>query len=193
MAGRPVLQALRDVERLSPRVVRVLGLNPSPYTLQGTNTYVVGTGSARALIDAGEGGRPHYCANLRTALGPAARISHILLTHWHHDHVGGVADVLAMPEAKGARVMKLPRPPELAGPDVRSEMGALADGDVVSVEGATLRVVATPGHTADHVAFVLDEESAVFAGDCILGQGTAVRLQWSYCGRSLCHPFHSFT
>lgn len=50
----------------------------------------------------------------------------------------------------------------------------IKDGDEFSVEGATLTAVYTPGHTPDHMCFMLKEESAIFTGDNVLGHGTSV-------------------
>jgi len=96
---------LPDQQRLSDAVYTVLGMNPGPFTLEGTNTYLVGSGSSRILIDTGEG-VDAYEANLKKAVeGSGCKdIEHILITHNHPDHVGGIKSVLK--QFPGASVWK---------------------------------------------------------------------------------------
>lgn len=178
------------VSQLSPLVTRVLGCNPGHMTLQGTNTYLVGVGKSRLLVDTGERGVGEYIDNLQGTLrDQEAGIGKILLTHWHHDHVGGVRDVLAGRATRDIVLYKFPRTETRSSvwgsvPGGEANVGEaslegvdvveLSDGEVVEVEGARLRVVHTPGHTTDHVVLHLEEEGSVFSGDCILGEGTAV-------------------
>ncbi|KAK1830541.1 metallo-beta-lactamase superfamily protein [Podospora conica] len=157
------LPPLPEVQRLSPTCIRLLAGNPSKFTLQGTNTYLVGTGRSRLLIDTGEGLPSWLSALRRTLAAENATVAAAVLTHWHHDHVNGVPDLLAAcPDAK---VYK-----HTPGPGQH----AIADGQRFEVEGATLTAWHTPGHTGDHVVLVLGEEGAMFTGDNVLGHGTGV-------------------
>jgi endoribonuclease LACTB2 len=161
---------LPDVDVWSDRVVVALGQNPNLFTGPGTNTYLVGTGRERILVDTGQG-VPAYLPVLERALERAGcRIQEIALTHGHPDHLGGVADVIG--KYGPLRVSKLPH----AGFDaaLRVPVEPLADGARLRTEGATLRAVHTPGHAEDHLCFVLEEERSLFSGDNVLGVGTTV-------------------
>lgn len=97
------LEALASITRLSSNVIRILGQNPGKFTLQGTNTYLIGKQNPYTLIDTGED-KENYIPVLEQALKETATIqnplepdvSDIILSHWHGDHVGGLKTVLAM-------------------------------------------------------------------------------------------------
>ena len=189
-AAAPALPSLPDTAQLSPLVLTILGQNPGLMTLQGTNTYVVGSGPSRILIDTGEGVK-QWATNLRATLKQhgVTSLHAILLTHWHHDHTGGVADILDLlappagagsPDAASSGIFKargaenFPRAVLARLPGGAQSIRTIEADHVFRTEGATLRALATPGHTEDHTSFVLTEERAVFTGDTILGSGTAV-------------------
>ncbi|CAI6338791.1 unnamed protein product [Periconia digitata] len=163
------LVPLPPVEKLSDRVIRVLGGNPGKFTLQGTNTYIVGTGSKRILIDSGQG-EPAWISSIKKVLSSEnITLTHALITHWHHDHTEGVPSLLE--HSPATKVHK--RDPQ-SHSSASTTWHDIRDGETFTTEGATLRAFHCPGHTTDHTAFVLEEESAMFTADNVLGQGTAV-------------------
>jgi ribonuclease/clavin/mitogillin len=162
---------LPDIDTWSERVVVALGQNPSVFTGPGTNTYLVGTGKSRILLDTGSG-LTEYMPVLERALDHAGceEIQEIVLTHGHPDHIGGAEAVI---ERYGPlSVSKRP----WAGVDERFdvEITAIDDGSVIETEGATLRALHTPGHAEDHLCFILEQERSLFSGDNVLGVGTTV-------------------
>ncbi|KAI9888699.1 MAG: hypothetical protein M1814_006510 [Vezdaea aestivalis] len=157
---------LPQVERLSPRVIRIVGGNPGKFTLQGTNTYLVGTGSHRLLIDTGEGITSWKEALQQLLSSETATVQTALITHRHSDHVGGIQDLLAL--CPSAEVYKCITPGEMAN------FNHIENSSGFSIEGASLRALYCPGHTRDHTVFKLEEEDALFSGDAVLGHGTTV-------------------
>lgn len=146
--------------QVTPRAHCLRQDNPGPMTLDGTNTWVLlEPGSDEAVVlDPGEDEPAHQERVLRHVADRGARVALVLLTHGHHDHVGGAPFVT---ERTGAPVRG-------AGHD---DPG---DGEVLDVGGLRLRVVTTPGHTADSICVVLPDDDALLTGDTVLGRGTSV-------------------
>ncbi|KAH6658478.1 putative metallo-beta-lactamase domain protein [Truncatella angustata] len=158
------LPKIPDVEQVSPRVLRILGQNPGKFTLQGTNTWIVGTGSKRLIIDTGQG-IPEWADLISSTLKDQSfSLSHVLLTHWHGDHTLGVPQLLRLYPDLSQSIYKN---------DPGNGQEPIFPGQVFKVEGATVRAVHAPGHSEDHMCFVLEEENAMFTGDNILGNGSS--------------------
>lgn len=169
------------VETLSPLIRRVLCDNPGPFTHKGTVTYIIGTGRV-AILDPGPDDPAHVAAVLEAVRGE--QVEAILVTHTHRDHSPATpaikaatgAPVYAEGPHRAARALTLgeTNPLDASGdrdfvPDV-----ALADGAVVSGPGWTVEAVFTPGHTANHMAFALKEEDALFSGDHVMAWSTTI-------------------
>ena len=180
------LPHLVDFEQVSSRTYRVLGLNPGQHTLQGTNTWLItgleGKTTEHILIDTGEDySADEYIAQLFEKVFPrtgTTRLSKILLTHGHDDHQGGVLKILS--ELKARNMLPLPtiHKRNIVGgnfPVKGVVCEHINDLDTFQVgDETTLQACYTPGHTDDHVGFVLIEDHALLSGDCVLGCGTTV-------------------
>jgi glyoxylase-like metal-dependent hydrolase (beta-lactamase superfamily II) len=165
--------------RLSRLVSRVLAPNPGPFTFKGTGVYIVGGGESVAVIDPGPA-LPIHIENLKRILA-SRRVSHILVTHTHRDHSPAAAALKAW---SGAKTYGLPLTSRTAVADEGMvdeahdhafvpDM-AVHDGMRIEGEGFVLECVATPGHTANHICYGLQDERALFSGDHVMGWSTSV-------------------
>jgi glyoxylase-like metal-dependent hydrolase (beta-lactamase superfamily II) len=145
----------------------VLAPNADVMTLDGTNTWVLRDpdSSRSVVIDPGPSIDTHLDA-IDAAAAPDGRgsVSVVLLTHHHADH-GEAAREYAERHGCGVRALD---------PAYRLGSEGLGEGDVVSVGGLEVHVVATPGHTSDSLSFVVPQDRAVLTGDTVLGRGTTV-------------------
>ncbi len=141
----------------------LLAPNPGPMTLDGTNSYLLAAPGAAGcvVVDPGPSDAEHLAALAREPVGL------ILITHRHHDHTDGAAELAARTGA----------PVRAFDPDFCSGGPPLTDGETIDVAGLTISVISTPGHTNDSVCFLVPEDGetgSVLTGDTILGRGTTV-------------------
>lgn len=135
-------------------VSRVVAPNPGPYTGPGTNTWILDAGPVALVIDPGPDDDSHLAALERRLGGKTVGV--VLVTHSHPDHLP-LAERLA--RRHKASVLRFP---------------GLGDGDVVRAGNLSVTALHTPGHSADHLCFLLADDGAIFTGDLILGRGSSM-------------------
>jgi len=166
---------------VGPDIQRITAPNSGPLTFHGTNSYIIGRDSV-AVIDPGPAIESHYAALLAALKGRT--VSHIMVSHTHKDHsplARRLADETGAPiVAEGRHRAARPlfvgevNPLEESSdmdfqPDIEADDGQLIDGD-----GWALRVLHTPGHTANHASFALENEGIVFSADHVMAWATSI-------------------
>ena len=166
---------------VSPMIRRIVAANSGPFTFKGTCSYIVGR-SEVAVIDPGPADDGHVAQILASL--PGERIGAIVVTHTHRDHSPGARMLQA---ATGAPIVgcgphRRSRPlsegeadtMEGSGDDLHRPDREMRESDVVEGPGWTLEAIETPGHTANHLAFRLAKENALFSGDHVMGWSTTI-------------------
>jgi glyoxylase-like metal-dependent hydrolase (beta-lactamase superfamily II) len=152
--------------RTTARTTLVLADNPGPMTFEGTNSWLLAEpgDELAVLVDPGPSDGGHLGHLLNAAGQQGVRIASILLTHLHGDHASGAQELA---ELTGAAIR---------GAHPSFGAAALTDGEVIRAGRLEIGVIATPGHTADSVSFLLPADRAVLTGDTVLGNGTPAVL-----------------
>lgn len=148
--------AVGEPREVAPGVIGLLAPNANPWTYEGTNTWVVIAGDDAVVIDPGPEEEPHLDAIDRVVTEAGARVREVVLTHHHGDHSHGATQL--------AQRWRAPIRP-------RVQRGLLTDGSLVRVgRRSALRVLRTPGHTADGVSFLVEGQSLLLTGDTVLAR-----------------------
>ncbi len=167
---RPEVRRAFDPERIvqvTPLLRRITAPNPGMMTGPGTNTWLVGSEQV-AVVDPGPDDAGHI---ERVARAGGGRIRWILVTHTHPDHSPGSR---RLAELTGAPVLAHAiRLQGVSDREFRPDV-TLEDGDRVRCREFSLRALHTPGHAANHLCFLLEDERILIAGDQVMDRVTVV-------------------
>ena len=157
---------------------RLTAPNPGAMTGPGTNSYIVGdAATGYIVIDPGPDDAAHL-ERLHQATGGDIRL--IVCTHSHPDHSPGAAPLQAMcAAASKPPILGLPSAPTARPHSHFVPERVLRDGERLVLQDGqgtthTLRAVHTPGHAANHLCLVLEEDALLFSGDHVLNGSTTV-------------------
>ncbi len=156
--------------QLADGVWRVLAPNPSVMTGPGTNSYLIGKTSL-TLLDAGPASEQHITALKAAIKAIGLPLSHLICTHSHKDHSPAaaiLADDFQVP-CWGAPVVDDPHQDRRWQPD-----RSLDDNETVNLGGMRIKAIATPGHVANHLCYLLEDSHWLFSGDHLINGSTVV-------------------
>jgi glyoxylase-like metal-dependent hydrolase (beta-lactamase superfamily II) len=156
--------------------IRIDAHNPSPMTGAGNATYLLlDDGGDAMLVDAGVGKAEHLAALDERLSREQARLTRVLVTHSHPDHMSGAVHLAgAYP---GARFLKMPGPDD----DTKVAWEQIAEGATVHIGGAAWTVLHTPGHAPDHLALWHEPSATIISGDLVVA-GSSVAILYSKGG-----------
>lgn len=167
---------------VAPGILRVTARNAGPFTFTGTNSYVLGTGEAAIVVDPGPNDEAHLAALLSAIAGRP--VEAVLLTHTHRDHTALVPKLLAATGAPPLIAEGPHRPSRPLEPGEENALDAaadpirpdrrIADGESLALSAARITAIATPGHTANHLAFAVGEAGTVLSGDHVMAWSTTI-------------------
>lgn len=141
----------------------LLAPNASEWTYEGTNTWLLGAPDGREclVVDPGTEDDVHLDAILSAARTRGWRVAGILVTHDHNDHTPGAAELGRRTDAA------------VYAYDPRVSDQAVGEGDRIRVDGLSVEVLHTPGHSDDSLTFWLPAQRLMLTGDTILGRRSA--------------------
>ena len=157
-------EPVRDVNLpIMPGISRIVANNPGPMTYFGTNTYLIETAAGTVVLDPGPENHPEHIEAIMRETG--GNISHILISHTHHDHVGGLAE---LQDKCGAPSVGF----KISGLDTFDADIKLSDGDSV----AGLAAIHTPGHALDLCFGVpaKNGDRVLFSADHVMSWSTSI-------------------
>lgn len=170
-----------ESQQVTPMIRRIVAPNPGPFTFTGTVTYIIGQGDV-VVLDPGPDDQSHVDAILNAVRGES--VSHIVVTHTHRDHSPAArllrqttgAPILGCGPHRPARPLFIGEIPTLdaANDTAYAPDQELNDGDLLETKSFTLETIATPGHTANHLAFALRGHNALFSGDHVMAWSTSI-------------------
>ncbi|KRX01939.1 hypothetical protein PPERSA_07584 [Pseudocohnilembus persalinus] len=168
------LVPMPQIKQISDHIIRIMGLNPSSYTLQGSNTYLIGKGEKRILIDSGQN-KEGYLELLQKVLNETnSKLQEVLITHCHQDHTLGIEQILKID--KNVKISKYYH--EEIDSKLEQQYGFkynhISHNQIIKGENFEIMTLHMAGHNPDHLCFYLPQEKAFFSADFILSGSSTV-------------------